>query len=82
MVWDACEVCTFHMGDEQWEDIETEMNSAFDENHSSDSEGMPPVDDADVSMSSTGKDIMCVGPCGDTFWSVSGTSTRCKDCRK
>ena len=37
VLWGAWEVCTFHkLGDEQWEDIETEMNSAFDENYSSD----------------------------------------------
>ena len=69
------------MGDEQWEDIETEMNSAFDEKYSSDNEDMQPVPDADVSMSSAGKDVECKGPCGDTFWSESGTSTHCVDCR-
>ena len=78
VVWGACDVCTFHMGDEQWEDIEIQMNSAFDENYSSDNEYMP---DADVSMSSTGKHITCKGVCGGKFWSVSGTSTHCLDCR-
>ena len=71
------------VGDDQWEDIETEMNNAFDENHSSDSEYMHPVPDrdADVSMSSTGKEIICMGVCGGRFWSESGTSTHCTDCR-
>ena len=76
VVWDACNVCTFHKGHEQWEDIEIEMNSAFDEN-----EYVPPVSDADVSMSSTGKEIACMGACGGKFWSASGTSTHCLDCR-
>ena len=60
VLWGTCEVCTFHMGDEQWEGIETEMNSAFDENYSSDNEDMQPVPDADVSMSTAGKDVECM----------------------
>ena len=82
VVWGACEVCTFHMGDDQWEDIETEMNSAFDENHPSDTECVHPVPDTDVSMSSAGKNNTCMGACGLQFWSNSGTSTHCMDCRE
>ena len=81
VVWGACDVCAFHMGDEQWEDTEVEMNSAFDDNYSSDNEYMPPVPDADVNMPSTGKEIACMGVCGGKFWSASGTSTHCLDCR-
>ena len=69
------------MGDGQWEDIETEMNSVLDENNSyADSECMHP--DADASISSTGKEIECMGECGGGFWSDSGTSTNCTDCRE
>ena len=81
VVWGACEVCTFHMGDDQWEDIEAVMNSAFDDNYSSDNEYMHPVPAADASMPSTGKDVVCLGYCGGTFWSESGASTHCLDCR-
>ncbi len=80
-VWGACDVCKFHMGDDQWENIEIEMNSAFDENYTSDNEYMPPAADGDVSMSLSGKKITCMGACGGEFWSVSGTSTHCLDCR-
>jgi len=81
VVWGACAVCTFHMGDKQWEDVEAKMNSAFDENYSSDDEDMQPVLDADVSMPWTAKDVECKGPCGGMYWSESGTSTHCLDCR-
>jgi hypothetical protein len=81
VVWGACDVCKFHMGDDQWENIEIEMNSAFDENYTSDNEYMPPAADGDVSMSLSGKKITCMGACGGEFWSVSGTSTHCLDCR-
>jgi hypothetical protein len=67
--------------DGQWEDIEIEMNSAFDENYSSDDEYVPHIPDADISMSSTGKEIVCMGACGGKFWSASGTSTHCLSCR-
>ena len=78
VLWGACEVCTFHMGDEQWEDIETEMNIAFDENYMSDDDYIP---DAAVSMPSTGREIVCQGACGGKFWSHSGTSSHCIGCR-
>jgi hypothetical protein len=81
VVWGACEVCEFHMGDEQWEDIEIEMNSAFDENHTSDNEYMPSIISVDGGMPSIGKENTCMGECGGRFWSASGTSTHCLDCR-
>jgi hypothetical protein len=81
VVWGACADCTFHMGDEQWEDIEAKMNSAFDENYSSDDEDMQSVPDADVSVPWTPKDVECKGPCGRMYYSLSGTSTHCLDCR-
>jgi len=45
---------------------------------------MEPVPEGGVessSMSSTAKELICKGACGGRFWSVSGTSTHCLDCR-
>ena len=67
------------MGDDQWENIEMELNNSFEDNHASEADA-DYVDGAASCGADTSKDLTCMG-CKLQFHSESGVSTHCIDCR-
>ena len=67
------------MGDDQWENIEMELNNAFEDNHASEADA-DYVGRAVSCVADTRKDLTCM-LCELVFYSESGVSTHCIDCR-
>ena len=85
--WGTCEdeECKYHMGDGQWEDVEAAFNNAFEANNPAayPGNGSRNVSSRSVSMPlAAGKYLTCQGTCGFEFFSQSGTSTHCIECRE